>query len=319
MDDSNAEASYSAMRHPSRGIVLKLGATLTFSMMYASIKLAGDYPVAEVAFFRSFLSLAPLFALSWWTVGAANVVRTNRPLVHLVRSVAGTSSLFLNFAAVQRLPLADITGFSFVAPIFAVVLAATFLKERVGIFRWVAVLAGFAGIMLMIEPHGGLPHLITSGFSSGASLALMGAFLSSLVVIFIRQMSATERSETIVFYFMSTCAVVSGLVMIGDWVTPSPVSLFWLILCGILGGIGQICMTYSYRYAEPSLLAPFDYIAMVWAVALGYFVLGEVPKPLVMGGAGIVVVAGLFIVWRERRLHRAAIADAAEMAIQATE
>ena len=193
------------MRHPSRGIALKLGATLTFSMMYAAIKLAGDYPVSEVAFFRALLSLVPLFAISLWTVGPANVVRTGRPLVHLIRSIAGTSSLFLNFAALQRLPLADITGFSFVAPIFAVMLAALFLHEKVGPFRWAAVLVGFGGIMLMIEPHGGLPHLIAKGFSSGASLALMGAFLSSLVVIFIRQMSATERSETIVFYFMIIC------------------------------------------------------------------------------------------------------------------
>lgn len=307
------------MRHPSRGIALKLGATLTFSMMYASIKLAGDYPVAEVAFFRSFLSLVPLFIISFWTVGPANVVRTGRPMVHLLRSIAGTSSLFLNFAALQRLPLADITGFSFVAPIFAVVLSAVFLHERVGRFRWAAVLIGFGGVIMMIQPHGGILHLIAAGFSSGAGLALMGAFLSSLVVIFIRQMSVTERSETIVFYFMSTCAVVSAVAMFSNWVTPSLDSLFWLVMCGILGGIGQICMTYSYRYAEPSLLAPFDYVAMVWAVALGYFALGEVPKPLVMGGAGIVVVAGLFIVWRERWLHRRAIADATEMAIEATE
>jgi drug/metabolite transporter (DMT)-like permease len=81
------------------------------------------------------------------------------------------------------------------------------------------------------------------------------------------------------------------------------------VLCGILGGIGQICMTYSYRFAEPSLLAPFDYAAMVWAVTLGYFVLGEVPKPLVLAGAGVVIAAGIFIVWRERSLHRASIED----------
>jgi len=307
------------MRAPARGIALKLGATLGFSLMYAVIKVAGDFPVGEVIFFRSAFALIPLFALSYWTVGPANVVRTSRPWFHLLRSMAGTSSMFLNFAALQRLPLADITGFSFVAPIFAVILAAIFLNEKAGAFRWAAVLVGFAGVLLMIEPHGGIPHLIASGFSSGAGLALMGAMLSSMVVIFIRQMSTTERSETIVFYFMSTCAVIAGVTMIWHWITPSPMALMWLVTCGLLGGIGQICMTYSYRYAEPSLLAPFDYVAMVWAVALGYFVLGEVPKPLVMIGAGVVVAAGLFIVWRERRLHHMATADAAEMAIEAVE
>jgi len=132
-------------------------------------------------------------------------------------------------------------------------------------------------------------------------------------------MSTTERSETIVFYFMTTCAVVAAATMLWHWRTPSSAEMTWLLLSGILGGVGQICMTYSYRYAEPSLLAPFDYIAMVWAVALGYFVLGEVPKPLVMIGAAVVVASGLFIVWRERRRHHAAIASSAEMAIQATE
>jgi drug/metabolite transporter (DMT)-like permease len=232
--------------------------------------------------------------------------------------MAGLAGMFLNFAALARLPLADITGFSFVAPIFAVLLAVFMLKEGVGPRRWAAVAAGFAGVLLMLEPHGGVLHLVRAGFSSGAALALMGALLSAFVVIFIRQMSTTEKSEAIVFYFMLTCAVVSGLTLFWHWTTPSWSAAAWLVLAGLLGGIGQLCMTFSYRYAEPSLLAPFDYVAMVWAVALGYFVLGEVPQPLVMAGAGIVVVSGLFIIFRERRQHRAS-ADAAEMAIQITE
>lgn len=284
------------------GIGLKLGATLAFSLMYAAIKLAGRVPVGEEVFFRCAFALVPLFALSFFTVGPLAVVRTQRPLFHVVRSIAGTSSMFLNFAALALLPLADITAFSFVAPIFAVVLAATFLQEHVGVFRWAAVFSGFVGVLVMLQPHGGIAHIVVSGFSSGAGLALLGAMLSAFVVIFIRQMSATERSETIVFYFMSTCAAVSAVTMFWHREALSPAQLFWLVSSGIVGGIGQICMTYSYRYAEPSLLAPFDYVAMVWAVALGYVIFAEIPKPMVMVGAGIVVAAGLFIVWRER--HR---------------
>jgi drug/metabolite transporter (DMT)-like permease len=306
------------MRQSSTGIALKLGATLSFSLMYAAIKLAGPMPVGEVIFFRSVFALVPVMALSAFTVGALGAVRTQRPMFHILRSIAGVSSMFLNFAALQRLPLADITGFSFVAPIFAVVLATLFLDERVGAWRWGAVLVGFAGVLLMIEPHGGVLHLLHAGFSSGAALALMGAMLSAVVVIFIRQMSTTEKSEAIVFYFMLTCAVVSGLTMVWDFAVPSLRAAALLVLCGLLGGVGQICMTFCYRYAEPSLLAPFDYVAMVWAVALGYFVLGEIPQALVMIGAAIVVAAGLYIVWRERRLHWQTAA-AAEMAIQATE
>jgi drug/metabolite transporter (DMT)-like permease len=306
------------MRQSSTGIALKVANTAAFSLMYAAIKLAGHLPVGEVIFFRSAFALLPVFALSAFTVGSLQAMQTKRPLFHILRSIAGVTSMFLNFAALQRLPLADITGFSFVAPIFAVILAALVLHERAGPYRWGAVAAGFAGVLLMIEPHGGVLHLARAGFTSGAALALMGAALSAIVVIFIRQMSTTEKSETIVFYFMLTCAVVSGLTLLWDWKTPSWPALAWLVLCGLLGGVGQLCMTFSYRYAEPSLLAPFDYVAMVWAVALGYFVLGEIPQPLVMLGAAIVVAAGLFIVWRERRQHRAS-ADAGEMAIQVSE
>jgi len=303
------------MRHTSRGIALKLANTLAFSLMYAVIKLAGDYPVGEVIFFRSAFALLPVFVFCRYGVGLREGLGTGRPLFHILRSLAGVCGMFLNFAALARLPLADLTGFSFVAPIFAVILAALFLHERAGRYRWSAVLVGFGGVLLMIEPHGGVLHLLHAGFSSGATLALIGALLSALVVVFIRQMSTTERSEAIVFYFMLTCTVVSGLTLFWRWTTPTWSGAGWLVLAGLLGGIGQLCMTFSYRYAAPSLLAPFDYVAMVWAAGLGFFVLGEVPKPLVMLGAGVVVAAGLFIIWRERR-QRLASADAAEMAIQ---
>lgn len=291
--------------HSRRGIALKLAATLAFSLMYAAIKLAGAVPVGEVVFFRAVFAMVPLLTLSTFTIGPLAIIRTGRPFNHIVRSTAGISSMFLNFWALSMLPLADITAFSFVAPIFAVVLAALLLSEHVGPFRWGAVLVGFAGTLLMIQPHGGFGHFAHAGFSLGAMLALSGAFLSSFVVVFIRQMSATERSETIVFYFMLTSAIVGAATMIWFRAPLTFANTFWLVLVGLLGGVGQICMTYCYRYAELSLLAPFDYTAMVWAVALGYFIFAEVPEPMVMAGAGVVSAAGIFIVWRERNLHRA--------------
>lgn len=307
------------MRHSSLGIALKLGATLAFSLMYAVIKLAGHFPVGEVIFFRASFALVPLFAVASFTVGPLSAIKTARPAFHLVRSIAGVSSMFLSFAALQRLPLADITAFGFVMPVFAVILAALALNERVGPYRWGAVAIGFLGVLLMIEPHGGVLHLIQAGFTSGATLALMAAFLSALVVVFIRQMSLTERSETIVFYFMVTCGAAGAATMTWNFALPGPAALTWLILSGILGGIGQICMTYSYRYAEPSLLAPFDYAAMVWAVLLGYFVLGEVPRPLVLAGAGVVVAAGVFIAWRERKTQRRKEIEAHAVPLEATD
>jgi drug/metabolite transporter (DMT)-like permease len=212
--------------------------------------------------------------------------------------------MFLNFAALALLPLADLTAFSFVAPIFAVVLAAVLLHESVGAFRWGAVLMGFAGVLVMIQPHGGLVHIAARGFSIGAGLALLAALLTALVVVFIRQMSATERSETIVFYFMATCSVAGAVTIPFSHVTLSETQIAWLICSGLVGGIAQILMTYCYRYAEPSLLAPFDYMAMLWAAALGYLIFEEVPEAGVMAGAGVVIAAGLFIVWHERHILR---------------
>lgn len=290
-----------------RGIALKLGATVAFSLMYAAIKLAGAVPVGEVILFRAVFALVPLFALSFVTVGALEVVRTARPGWHVMRSAAGVCSMFLNFGALKLLPLADVTAFSFVAPIFAVILAAVVLHEKVGQARRIAVFIGFAGVLVMLGPHGGLGHILGSGFSAGAGMALSGAALSAIVVIFIRQMSTTEKSETIVFYFMTVCSLAGAATLIWARASLSPEQWALLILCGLLGGVGQICMTFSYRYAEPSLLAPFDYTAMVWAVALGYVVFAEVPEPMVMLGAGIVVAAGLFIAWRERHIHFAPI------------
>lgn len=289
----------------STGIALKLGATLAFSLMYVAIRLAGDVPVGQVVFFRAFFSLIPLFAVAVFTIGPRAVFRTNRLSVHIIRAIAGVIAMFFNFAALQRLPLADLTAFSFVMPIFAVVLAALVLHEQVGPWRGSAVVIGFGGVLLMLQPHGG-GTLFASGLSTGAGLALMAALLSAFVVVFIRQMSATEQSETIVFYFM-TISAIAGLVTMIWWRVPLTLSMTaWLILSGILGGIGQICMTFSYRFSEPSLLAPFDYVAMVWAATLGFLVFGEVPSVQVIAGAVVVVAAGLFIAWRERRLHKAA-------------
>jgi drug/metabolite transporter (DMT)-like permease len=292
------------MQHVSRGIALKVGATLAFSLQYVGIKLAGDVPVGEVVLFRAAFALLPLFALASYTVGWRTMVQTARPHIHLVRAAVGATGMFLNFAALKLLPLADVTAFGFVQPIFAVILAALVLKETVGPYRGAAVAIGFGGVLLMTQPHGGLFALFGHGASAGAGLALAGALGSAFVVIYIRQMSATERSETIVFYFMSFCAVVGALTLIW-WRAPlSWSAAAWLIAAGVFGGFGQIMMTFSYRYAEPSLLAPFDYTAMIWAVGFGLLIFGEVPALLVVAGAAVVTAAGAFIAWREHQLGR---------------
>jgi len=296
------------VKHPSLGILLKIAATIAFSLMYVVIRLAGKVPVGEVVFFRGLFALLPLAVVSHFTQGIKAIALTRHPLLHLRRSVAGTASMFLNFFALTRLPLADVTGFSFVMPIFAVILAALLLGEKVGPHRAFAVVLGFAGVLMMLEPHAGFGATLAS--ASGATAALCGALLSAFVVVFIRHMSPTETSEAIVFYFMVVCALSGAVTMLWAFTPLDGARVALLVLCGLLGGVGQVCMTYSYRYAEPSLLAPFDYTAMLWASALGYLVFNEIPQRIVLAGAAVVTVSGLYIVWRERQARIIRVTEA---------
>jgi drug/metabolite transporter (DMT)-like permease len=139
---------------------------------------------------------------------------------------------------------------------------------------------------------------------------LSGALLTALVVIYIRQMSVTEQSETIVFYFMTTAMLAGGLSMMWIRVPLGTGAMAWLALSGVAGGLGQICMTFCYRYGEPSMLAPFDYTAMLWALGLGLLFFGTLPGVYVLAGTALVVSAGIFIAVREHRLGRASRLEA---------
>ena len=283
------------------GIGLKLTAVLAFSVMNAFIKLVADFPTGEIVFARSIFAFIPIFIMAAITAdGVRKMVVTKRPWLHVRRSLLGTAAMFGYFTSIALVPLVDATAIGFLMPIFAVVLAAVILKERVGVFRWGAVAVGLVGVLLIIEPHGGIRGLVSGGLSYGVIFGLIGAFLAAFVVVFIRQMSETETSESIVFYFALFCSIASGLTMLYDFKMPNAEEAFYLVVIGVLGGVAQQAMTFSYRYAEPSLLAPFDYVAIVWATIIGFLFFGETPLPIVILGSSIVVAAGLVIAWRER-------------------
>jgi len=284
-----------------RALALKCAATLAFALMYALIKLAGDVAIGEVIFFRSAWSLPPLFALSLFTVGPRATVRTARPVLHLVRSMVGLGSMLVTFLAVQLLPLAVVTVFGFLAPVFAVVLSAWLLRERIGVLRALAVAVSLLGVVLVFAAQQGFTALAATGFSVGALFAIIGAVLSAFAVVFIRQMSRSERSETIVFWFMTCGSVAGGLSMLWKHSALTFAQVALLSAVGLLGGLGQIAMTFSYRYAEASLLAPLDYLAFVWAALLGYWFFREVPGVPVLLGSAVIIVAGLLITWDQRR------------------
>jgi drug/metabolite transporter (DMT)-like permease len=182
-----------------------------------------------------------------------------------------------------------------------VIMAALILKEQVHAFRWSAVLIGFAGVLVIIGAEG---RGAGGGNMVGAAFALSGAGLSATAMIVLRRMSAHENSEAIAFYFMLTSALAGLLTIFWGWKMPQGIELPILISMGVFGGIGQLFLSFSYRFGEASVLAPFDYTMMIWAASLGYFLFGDLPTAQVLIGASFVIGAGLLILWRERVLGR---------------
>jgi drug/metabolite transporter (DMT)-like permease len=220
--------------------------------------------------------------------------------------------MFCNFAALARLPIVDATAISFVSPLITVALSAILLKERVRVYRWSAVIAGFVGILVMLGPHFDLSaHAGAAGTTLGLAFALGGAFFNSGSMIQTRRLTQTETTSSIVFYFSLICALAGlatwplGWLLPGwklDWLVPTWPELAALVTIGFCGGIAHLLLTESYRLAPASLVAPFDYTSMVWAFLLGYFFFNELPTVHVFIGAAIIAAAGLLVIWRERQL-----------------
>ena len=300
MTSADSTSPHAGRDRPFLGIACKVAATLFFALMFASIRWLGPYfPLGEIVFFRSVLGL-PVIVVAAFLTGGPALLFTRRIDSHALRSIAGTISMFCNFAAYIFLPLADATAIGFAAPLFVVILAAVMLSERVHVYRWSAVVLGFIGVLIIAGPEGSASR----NALYGAFFALTGAGLTAVAMIFLRRMSAHEHSITIAFYFMLTSAAVALITALFGWNIPTWEQALVLIFTGLAGGTGQLFLSFSYRFSEASALAPFDYAAMIWAVALGYFLFGELPTPQVWLGGVIVIAAGLLILWRERRLGR---------------
>jgi drug/metabolite transporter (DMT)-like permease len=277
-----------------RGIAYVSGSIFVFAMGNVLVKyLAADYPVSEIVFFRSFFALIPILAIIW-RGGKINVFHTRRPLAHLLRATMWLLSFYCWFFAIKLLPLADASAFSFTAPIFLTVLSMPLLGERVGPHRWAAVLVGFVGVVIMARPTGDVLQV-------GALFGIANALFYALGSLGVREMSRTEKSETIVFYTQVFGTVLSGVSLIFVWVTPSWTDAAGMAVIGLAGGIGQYLMTQAYRYAPAAVVGPFTYTSIIWAVILGYIFWQDLPGLEVVIGIAIVAASGLYILHRETR------------------
>jgi drug/metabolite transporter (DMT)-like permease len=284
------------------GIALQLGATFSFTVMGALVRFVGGrVPLGEQVFTRSFFALIPLVAMLLWRNQLASAFRTKNPFGHVRRGLTGVIAMVCMFAALARLPLVDATAIGFATPLINVALAAIFLGEKVHVFRWSAVAVGFLGVLVMLSPHlFGAEREATS--AAGALYAVAGAFLTAAAMTQVRYMSATETTASLVFSFSLIATIASLASIPWGWIKPSPMDSLVLFLTGIVGGIAQIMITESYRHAGAGTVAPFSYTAMLWSIAIGFFFFGEVPEAVVLMGAGLVIAAGLFVIFRERSL-----------------
>ena len=279
---------------PLRGIVFKVMSVCMFMGMASLIKAASaDVPPGQAVFFRSFFAIRHELRSGW---------KTKNPLGHFWRGLVGTSAMGLGFTGLGLLPLPEVTAIGYAAPLLVVVFAAMFLNEDVRAFRLSAVALGMVGVLIVLSPRLSVGASLNSSETLGAVVVLMGAVLAALAQVFVRKLVATESTAAIVFWFTITSSIMALFTLPWGWVMPSWQVALMLIMAGFLGGIGQIFLTSSYRFADASLVAPFDYTSIILALLIGYFIFDEVPTGTMLIGAGIVILAGVLIIWRERKL-----------------
>jgi drug/metabolite transporter (DMT)-like permease len=289
--------------HVVHAILVKSLSVLLFALMSVLVRWLGDrVPLGQVVFFRSAFAIMPVLVIFAWRGELMAAVRTDRPLGHIGRGMISVAGMFLNFAALARLPLADANALSFASPLITVALAALILKEQVRVYRWTAVAIGFAGVLVMLWPYLDIDHITASASATvGAICALTAAFTNAGSVIQTRRLTASETTSSIVFYFSLICMLFGACTLPFAWHTPTAGELAALIGIGFIGGLSHIFLTESYRYASASVVAPFDFVAMLWAFVFGYAFFGEIPTVYVFIGSAIVAGSGLFVIWRERQ------------------
>lgn len=290
---------------PLRGIVLKVISVCFFVVMATLLKATETIPAGELVFFRCFFAILPVVAVLAWRRQLRTALHTRNPWGHVLRAFIGASSMGLGFFALTRLPLPESTAISYAAPLLIVVFSALLLKERVHVFRWTAVLVGLVGVVIILWPR----LTVFSGETTlddaatlGAIACFASAVFSAFAMMQVRQLVQTERTEAIVIYFFICATLLSLLTIPFGWVWPNPQQALLLVGAGFAGGVGQLLMTSCYRYADMSVIAPFEYVSLILTIAIGFAVFAEVPTLPMIFGATIIVCSGIAVILREHYL-----------------
>jgi drug/metabolite transporter (DMT)-like permease len=287
------------------GIGLKVASVAVFLSMASLLKAAEGIPPGQLVFFRSFFAILPIVVFLIVRGEFVAGIKTERPLGHLWRGLVGVCGMGLGFFALTRLPLPEAVAIQYAMPLLIVVFGALFLKETVRLYRWSAVAVGMIGVGIILWPRLGV---LTGNagpmdaIAVGALAALLSSVFGAFATILVRNLVQTERSATVVLYFSITCSLVALVTAPFGWVWPTSAQAAMLVGAGIAGGIAQILLTESYRHADVSVVAPFEYVSLLLSIIIGYVFFRDVPTLEMLIGALIVVAAGIFIIYREHKL-----------------
>jgi drug/metabolite transporter (DMT)-like permease len=284
---------------PLLAALLALAACVFFSCLSATVKhLSGELHGFVTAFWRNLFGF--LFMIPWlWQHGFGSL-RTGRFGTYLLRSSISVVSMMCGFTGLAYLPIANATSLSFTAPLFATILAALILKERVRFRRWSATLMGFGGVLIILQPWA------EAGFGSigtGETLIIASAFLTATVTIIVKTLSRSESSNAIVTYMVLLATPISLVPALFVWSWPSPAAWPFVVALGLFGTLGHLCWTRAFAMAEASAIVPYDYSRLIFTVLLGMFWFGEVPDSWFWIGSAVIVAAGFYIAQREARLR----------------
>ena len=267
-----------------------------FSIMDIIVKWSEAYPLGQVLFFRGFFGVI-LYFIIMPRDRIKDFYLTKRPGLHFLRCMSGLIALVAIFIALRNLPLATVVSISFAAPIFTTIFSIFLLSEKVGMFRWIAVLVGFIGSIIINEPG-------FSSFNIYFIYPIIFCLGLSYVAIAIRQLSTTEPVWLISLYFSIAITLASLVTLPYGWVIPNFGDLILLMLIGVFGGVANLWLGQSYKLAEVSLVSPLKYLALVFAIAFGYFIWGEIPSFKTLLGAALVIISSIIIFRREIYLKK---------------
>ncbi|MCH7600752.1 MAG: DMT family transporter [Myxococcales bacterium] len=251
-----------------------------------------DYSIYQVLLLRTLFSLLPILIVVRREGGYIRL-RGARVWVCLGRGCLAVASFGLFLAALARMSLTDVFAIVMSAPLLIAALSVLVLKEPVGFRRWMAVLVGFSAVLVMVRPGGGIA-------SSGALFVMGSVVTYSFAMILTRRLGSTESTGAMTFYSALVFLAVGLIAAPFTWIQPTPIGMLLMAVIGVLAGSAQYCLTEAFRIAPPSVVAPFEYTSLLWAMLLGFLIWGDVPTRLVLVGAAVVITSGIYLLHDER-------------------